>query len=243
MSDANGWPDATRPGVPLNPEKLARHWLESASGGTLEPCFWHPTLHFWDAFGTPRSPKEIMREGWRYLGPCLTPSEVTQRTQAASAAAWMAAREAGAEAARCVPIPEEASASEAHGRISAALEACMRIRALPPPADAAAALDALAAAGRLVPGWQPFDHKNPPEGHCWLEVERPETWSDSDETGRDIGGYTGKTHRIIALAFVYRGNDGPEFDRVEGSDFPDVEAEDAVLRFMPLTAPRAEDQA
>ena len=38
-------------------------------------------------------------------------------------------REACAEAARCVTIPEDACAAEAHGRISAALEACMRIRA------------------------------------------------------------------------------------------------------------------
>lgn len=86
-------------------------------------------------------------------------------------------------------------------------------------------------------GWQPFDYKAPPEGLCWLDVERPETWSDSDDTGRDIGGYTGRTHRVVALAFVYPGNDGPEFDRVEGSEFSDVERDDAVRRFMPLTAP------
>ena len=36
-----------------------------------------------------------------------------------------------AETARCVPIPEDACANEAHGRFSAALHAAITIRALP----------------------------------------------------------------------------------------------------------------
>jgi hypothetical protein len=68
---------------------------------------------------------ETVGQDYRYLGPCHTPAEVAALVEAAR----REEREACAEAARCVPIPEDCCAFEAHGRISAALEACMRIRA------------------------------------------------------------------------------------------------------------------
>ena len=86
-------------------------------------------------------------------------------------------------------------------------------------------------------GWQPFDCANPPEGLCWLEVERADTWCDVDDYGKNIGGYTGQVDRIVILAGVYPGEHGPEFDYVEGSEFGQVEDTDIVRRFLPLQAP------
>ena len=52
------------------------------------------------------------------------------KAEAALATARIDALREAAEAARCVPIPEDCSAEEAHGRISAALQAAMNILAL-----------------------------------------------------------------------------------------------------------------
>jgi hypothetical protein len=64
--------------------------------------------------------------------------------------------------------------------------------------------------------WQPFDYNN---------------------YGQAIGGYEGTTTRLVVLAAVYPGTDGPEFDEVEGHDFGSVDDTDRVLRFMPLQSP------
>lgn len=90
---------------------------------------------------------------------------------------------------------------------------------------------------RKTTDWQPFDYANPPEGMCWLEIERPDTWCDVDDYGKSIGGYTGDVDRLVVLAGVYRGEHGPEFDPVDGCEFGEVEDHDTVRRFMPLTAP------
>jgi hypothetical protein len=85
MTDAsNGWPDPSKPGVPLNPERDGWHWVETSLG--------------------PGPPKTVPRPwkagaggGWdmtrawairwyRYLGPCLTPAEVAAREAAAAQA-------------------------------------------------------------------------------------------------------------------------------------------------------------
>lgn len=145
MSDTNGWPDVTQPGVPMNPDVDGWHWVELAQTQPPAPYFWNAEYQDWKGRDWMWMEAEHL---CIYCGPCLTPSEAQQRERAAAAAVWMAAREAGAEAARCVLIPEDASASEAHGRISAALEACMRIRALPPPEDATAALAEVVAKAR-----------------------------------------------------------------------------------------------
>jgi hypothetical protein len=52
--------------------------------------------------------------------------------KAALATARADALRGAAEVARCVPIPDDASAEEAHGRISAALQAAINILALLP---------------------------------------------------------------------------------------------------------------
>lgn len=121
-TNPNGWPDAARPGVPQNPERDGRHWL--GDDRNPQPVLWLAEFASW-ADGTMYSPQSVVDLGFGYLGPCLTPSEVAALVEAAR----RDEREACAEAARCVPIPEDCSAVEAHGRISAALEACIRIRA------------------------------------------------------------------------------------------------------------------
>ena len=74
MSDPNGWPDEARPGVPLNPERDGAHAIEANDGEPLVMVWrdpWWTTLR-----GTSYKPCEVVARGMRYLGPCLTPSEV-----------------------------------------------------------------------------------------------------------------------------------------------------------------------
>ncbi len=88
--------------------------------------------------------------------------------------------------------------------------------------------------------WLQFDYNTPPEGVCWLNVERPETWCDADYDGRSIGGYTGKTERVVVLAEVYCGENGiTTFESVLGEEFGAVRDDDVVLSFMRLTPPKA----
>lgn len=96
MSDNNGWPDAARPGVPLNPERDGWHWLQAPEG---QPWCW-----FWmvasgkgawcdDDTGDFEPPEAVAE--MRYIGPCLTPSDVAAREA-------QARREALEEALRAV---------------------------------------------------------------------------------------------------------------------------------------------
>ncbi len=128
---APAWPDPARPGVPMNPERTGKHWFDE---GLV-----HPVTHLWlcDSHEWASAPSKTAR----YIGPCLTPQEVQHRTRAAYAAGWMAAREAGAAhiEANARPI-DSASSLISQGRNAGAHEAAMLLRALPPPADAAAAL-------------------------------------------------------------------------------------------------------
>lgn len=91
---------------------------------------------------------------------------------------------------------------------------------------------------RQTTGWQPFDYAAPPEGLCWLEIERPETWCDASDDGRTVGGHTGRVQRMMVLAEVYPGDEGmTAFGRVGSGEYGEVRDEDAVHRFMPLTPP------
>jgi hypothetical protein len=131
MSDTTpgGWPDAARPGVPQSPERDGVHWLQitSPEDSVMIAATWEVGLWSWPGVDQDYAPEELARLGdaVRYIGPCHTPAEVAALVEAAR----REEREACAEVARCVPIPEDACAAEAHGRISAALEACVRIRA------------------------------------------------------------------------------------------------------------------
>ncbi len=129
-------------GKPLNPEVDGWHWLRTPDGETA-PYEWRVAGECergrWPSYWA------AVEEGcWpatdcAYIAPCLTPSEHHQRTLAASAAAWIAAREACADT---VAAKEKGAAEDPwDGGYNVAVYAAEEaIRALPPPSDAAAAL-------------------------------------------------------------------------------------------------------
>lgn len=124
-------------GRPENPEKDGWHWLQSRLGVKV-PRLWVAEDGAWRLHGQDYAAKNA-KGNQRYLGPCLTPSEHHQRTLAATAAAWLAAREACFREAhaRADFYVTQGAAS----KVAAAMRVHDAIRALPPPADAAAALD------------------------------------------------------------------------------------------------------
>jgi hypothetical protein len=88
MTDAQnpgGWPDPQRPGYPQNPERDGAHVLDAAPGHDGQRVRfvalwaygrWHPGER--DVLAS-----EASDWGWRYVAPCLTPSEVAAREEAA----------------------------------------------------------------------------------------------------------------------------------------------------------------
>lgn len=131
MSDNNnGWPDPSRPGVPLHPERDGAHWIVGWSG-TLFVAEWVADTDakfggYFEWAGGDDYPMGMVENGWTYAGPCLTPAEHA----AALADARAQAFEEAADAARRVPIPGEAGVAEAHGRMMQGMEAAAAIRAL-----------------------------------------------------------------------------------------------------------------
>lgn len=67
-----GWPDAARPGVPMNPERTGPHWLKTDEGD-LFVGHWDAQDQMWFACD----------ESDHYLGPCHTPAEVAALVEAA----------------------------------------------------------------------------------------------------------------------------------------------------------------
>lgn len=82
MTDAQGWPDPETPGVPLNPERDGWHWLQHRIESKPVPHVWVAEIEAWSS-GAAYSPEGVVELGWRYLGPCLTPAEVTALVVAA----------------------------------------------------------------------------------------------------------------------------------------------------------------
>lgn len=78
MTDPNGWPDASKPGVPLNPERSGAHWRSGI------PSWWVSTSHMWRNWGDWVTPANAARS--TYEGPCLAPTEVAAREAAAAEA-------------------------------------------------------------------------------------------------------------------------------------------------------------
>jgi hypothetical protein len=98
MTDANGWPEASKPGVPLNPDRSGWHWLSRP--GQRSVVRWSSTYQEWWFMGHQHPPSAIASpdRGWTYLGPCMTPAEVAAQIAAAVAAE----REACADVAQSV---------------------------------------------------------------------------------------------------------------------------------------------
>jgi hypothetical protein len=97
-----GWPDAARPGYPLNPERDGWHWLRHEDASFCTPVEWrHPCG--WVANGVPMLPNEVQKfvvDCCQYLGPCHAPAEVSAQVEAAR-------RDALEEAARVVEAEPE----------------------------------------------------------------------------------------------------------------------------------------
>jgi hypothetical protein len=86
MTDPNGWPDASKPGVPLNPERDGAHVLDAGPDRTGKR---RRIVALWNAgswhLGTDYSvlARDAANWGWRYVGPCHTPAEVAALIEAA----------------------------------------------------------------------------------------------------------------------------------------------------------------
>lgn len=139
--NAGGWPDDAKPGVPMEPEKSQYHWLlwvglSPADRGheTVSIYRWEKD-GWWD--GRMHRHHRFMVDGWRYLGPCLTPAEVAAREAAVLAMREMAMREMAAR-----HFDEEAAGIGVRHAHKCKNDAAA-IRALPLPDAAQAALDAV----------------------------------------------------------------------------------------------------
>jgi hypothetical protein len=87
MTDQNGWPDASTPGVPLNPERDGTHVLDAGPDRTgkrrrivaLWACGrWHPLGADYYVLA-----RDAANSDWQYVGPCHTPAEVAALVEAA----------------------------------------------------------------------------------------------------------------------------------------------------------------
>jgi hypothetical protein len=80
MSDANGWPDASKPGVPWKPIRAIYHyWMGDEFASEPTPFRWQPGLQSWrtgPAQDDNMTSEQMEAQGWRYLGPCLLAYEV-----------------------------------------------------------------------------------------------------------------------------------------------------------------------
>lgn len=76
-----GWPDASKPGVPLEPQRDGWHWLQFNDDRPI-PTAWIAEIDAW-ASGAAYSPEGVVELGFRYVAPCLTPAEVAARVAAA----------------------------------------------------------------------------------------------------------------------------------------------------------------
>jgi hypothetical protein len=118
------WPDEARPGVPLNPEEDGWHWLQR-SDGFAAPYVWKTAKDPRNGSWHVPPDWEVMPEdraiiSQRYLGPCLTPSEVAAREQAAYRQGWSDREDdfiAGTERSGLVVMsPQELAAREQAAR-------------------------------------------------------------------------------------------------------------------------------
>jgi hypothetical protein len=97
MTDPTGWPDASKPGVPLNPERDGLHWVTAGADDDAFPAEWRAAGENKWGFWLPRwvfGKDDLNPTDCRYLGPCLTPQEV--------AAALAQAKRDGMEAAAVI---------------------------------------------------------------------------------------------------------------------------------------------
>ena len=137
MSDTAAWPDPSRPGVPLNPERDGWHFLIDPFGD-LFVREWSAGAECWyEDYSPNKRPTK-----WRYLGPALARAEVAAAVAAAFDDGARAMREAAARDVGCgcdnrdavVSARSNAERSRLCGRAPCAALTAMDIRMLPLPA-------------------------------------------------------------------------------------------------------------
>jgi hypothetical protein len=162
MTDApNGWPDPSKPGVPLHPERDGWHWL-ARNADDAWPFYWvSGTESGWCAedgcnVDCADTEPEFMAHYWpRYLGPCLTPAEHAAALAAQAMAMWEAcvawhaeqAGYCGMRAQERLREGQDGAAGTLRLMCAAHENAAAAIRALPLP-DASALAAMLAEARR-----------------------------------------------------------------------------------------------
>ena len=83
MTDTNGWPDPSKPGVPMNPERDGWHWVDRPMHGVLPMQWLEIAGGGWVGKHTCLTALEATKAGWLYVGPCHTPAEVAALIEAA----------------------------------------------------------------------------------------------------------------------------------------------------------------
>lgn len=123
---STGWPDAERPGVPINPEQDGWHFLHHPEDLRPVPTPWDSEHAAWCSSGM-HSPQGVMDLGYNYLGPCLTPAEVAALVEEARREGAAEEREACAawheDAARHAEKNKQPALCAHHYAIAAAIRA------------------------------------------------------------------------------------------------------------------------
>lgn len=114
-------------GRPETPELNKYHWVYLPSG-SLAAAFWNQME--WNLGHDYFRPCEAAFV-WKYIGPCLTPTEVETREAAAYQRGQEDMRERAVQCITMVPISEDCSAAEAHGRMMQSSQSQHLISALP----------------------------------------------------------------------------------------------------------------
>lgn len=76
MTDAN-WPNPKRPGVPMFPERDGWHWV-ATQGNAIRPLHWSWKSESWCASADPWASFWKYTDGWSYIGPCFTPTQIAE---------------------------------------------------------------------------------------------------------------------------------------------------------------------
>lgn len=86
-ADPAGWPDPSRPGYPLHPERDGWHWLLTAHGISEPfPKAWHARIQRWELSDGSLEASHHAAERWTYLGPCILPADLAAERVAAAEA-------------------------------------------------------------------------------------------------------------------------------------------------------------
>ena len=75
MPDQKGWPDAGKPGSPIDPNQEGPHWIEDEYSWRRW-FWWNPITEAWSG-ASRQEPPLIAGERWIYIGPASVPNAST----------------------------------------------------------------------------------------------------------------------------------------------------------------------